>query len=141
MDEPFDLQLTDLPEPTAHDIIGGELIAYNASMLGSPGIRPLAVLIRDMHNRIIGGLWGRTSFGWFFVELLFIPEAHRSRGLGGQILDMAEAEARARGCVGVWLDTLSADARAFYERRGYGVFGCLDNYPAGNARFFLSKEL
>jgi hypothetical protein len=54
---------------------------------------------------------------------------------------MAEAEARARGCSGVWLDTLNPDARLFYQKRGYVTFGKLPDYPGGNSRVFLSKRL
>jgi hypothetical protein len=53
---------------------------------------------------------------------------------------MAEDEARALGCVGVWLDTFSFQARGFYERHGYEVFGTLDEFPAPHQRFFLRKR-
>jgi hypothetical protein len=53
----------------------------------------------------------------------------------------AEAVAAARGCVGVWLDTFSFQARPFYERLGYSVFGTLEDNPRGGARFFMQKRL
>jgi hypothetical protein len=31
--------------------------------------------------------------------------------------------------------------RPFYERRGYEVFGTLDDYPKGHKKFFLKKKL
>ena len=46
-----------------------------------------------------------------------------------------EAEAIRRGCRGAYLDTFSYQARPFYERLGYEVFGTLDDYPAGHQRF------
>jgi hypothetical protein len=48
---------------------------------------------------------------------------------------------KARGCIGAHLDTFTFQARPFYERHGYAVFGQLDNYPGGHSRFFLSKRL
>jgi GNAT superfamily N-acetyltransferase len=88
----------------------------------------------------LGGLYGRTGFRRLFVELLFVPEALRGQGLGGKLLQQAEAQAKARGCLGAWLDTFNAEARRFYERNGYRVFGEIADYPPGNTRFFLSKD-
>jgi hypothetical protein len=51
-----------------------------------------------------------------------------------------EAEARARGCIGVWLDTLSFQARPFYEKHGYALFGSIEDQPPGHARHFLFKR-
>jgi hypothetical protein len=43
------------------------------------------------------------------------------------------------GLRSVWLDALQA--RGFYEAVGYELFGMLDNYPAGQKRYFLRKRL
>ena len=34
-----------------------------------------------------------------------------------------------------------SQARAFYERSGYELFGELDHYPQGHRRFFMRKRL
>lgn len=41
----------------------------------------------------------------------------------------------------LYLDTFDFQARPFYERHGYEVFGTLDDYPPGHSRFFLRKDL
>ena len=66
---------------------------------------------------------------------------HRGLRLGGRRL-LLEAEARAarRGCRGAWLGTFGFQARGFYEKQGYAVFGALQDCPPGHARFFLSKR-
>jgi hypothetical protein len=52
----------------------------------------------------------------------------------------AEAVAIERGCIGVWLDTFAFQARPFYERLGYSVFGELRDHPRNSARYFLMKR-
>lgn len=133
--------VTDDPDPSARADIAELLLAYNVTLLGAPEIRPLAILLRsDDGSRVVGGLWGRTSFEWLFVELLFIPESLRSQGFGTRLLESAEAEAKRRGCRGAWLDTFSAAAASFYEKHGYQPFGVIADYPPGAARHFLSKR-
>jgi ribosomal protein S18 acetylase RimI-like enzyme len=64
----------------------------------------------------------------------------RGQGLGTKLLAQAEAVAREHKCVGIYLDTFSFQARGFYEKHGYGLFGTLENYPDDEKRFFLSKR-
>jgi len=138
---PYRIELTDEPPSQDRDMLAVSLLAYNEALLGPPGIHAVAVLIRSQDDaRLLGGLWGRTSFKWLFVELLFIPGALRGQGIGTQLLRTAEAEAKARGCLGAWLDTFSSAACRFYVRQGYEVFGAIADYPPGNTRSFLSKQ-
>jgi GNAT superfamily N-acetyltransferase len=123
------LELTDAPDLATRQEFTREMLAYNDEFLGRSRTRPLAVLVRIPDSeRVAGGLWGRTSHLWLFVELLFLPESLRGRGLGGQVVRLAEAEAATRGCIGAWLDTFSPDARDFYVRQGYLPFGQIEDY-------------
>ena len=136
------LEITEHPDPSARAEIADPLLAYNVSLLGFADIRPLAILIHsDDGSKVVGGLWGRTSFQWLFIELLFVPDELRSQGLGARMLENAEAEAKRRACRGVWLDTFSTAAAHFHEKKGYKPFGVITDYPLGAARHFLSKLL
>jgi GNAT superfamily N-acetyltransferase len=130
------------PDPALRDAILTPLIAYNFSKVGERPLSTFALFIRDpQSDAILGGLWARSLFDWAFVELLFVPEAMRGGGLGQSLLAQAEAIARTRGCIGIYLDTFSFQAPGFYEKQGYGLFGTLENYPDDEKRFFLSKRL
>jgi hypothetical protein len=41
----------------------------------------------------------------------------------------------------VFLSTFSFQARPFYERFGYEVFGELPDYPEGHSLYFMKKML
>ena len=130
-------------EPTAEDreAVLSRLTAYNAQNGYPADAKPVAILIKDAAGNTIGGLWGRTNYGWLFVEFLVVPDELRGRDLGTQLMDQAERLAVERGCVGAWLTTFSFQARSFYEKRGYAVFGELPNSPRDNVRIFISKRL
>ena len=53
----------------------------------------------------------------------------------------AEAEAFDRGCHHAHLETVDFQARGFYERLGYTVFGVLEGYPRPYKRFYMQKRL
>jgi GNAT superfamily N-acetyltransferase len=137
----YSITLTDSSDPAIRNAIVSPLVAYNTHQTGLNDFRPLALVIVDDGGQTVGGLWGRTAFGWLFVELLFVPDSLRGQGVGRELMRRAEAEAMARGCHAAWLDTFEFQARGFYERLGYTCFGELDNYPPGFSRYFLRKML
>ncbi len=97
-------------------------------------------MLLNHSNDFLGGLAGFTAWDWLFVKWLLIREDARGRGLGSLALDAAEAEAKKRGCVAAWLDTLNPAARNLYARHGYTVFGEIADFRAGQARFFMQKR-
>ena len=121
--------------------IGDGLTAFNEADVGPSGRLAVIVLVRDETNAIVGGISGYTAWGWLYVQWLWIAEGQRGRGLAGQMLEAAEAEARRRGCHGAYIDTFNPVALKVYQRQGYVPFGELANFPPGRARTFLQKPL
>ncbi|MHC8382427.1 GNAT family N-acetyltransferase [Pseudomonas sp. LB3P14] len=117
------------------------LRAYNASKAGVTVPEPIALLVRDDNDEILGGLYGRVFYQWLYIELLSVPEQARGQGMGSKLMQMAEDLAREKGCIGVWLDTFDFQAPEFYKKLGYSEFGQIADYPPGHKRFFLQKRL
>ena len=116
------------------------IIEFNRSVTNDRDYSPIVIFLRDDSDTIKGGLLGETWGGWFHLQFLWIAESFRSKGYGSQLLQVAEAEARAKGCRNAFLQTFSFQARPFYERFGYEVFGMLD-YPKGHTFYFMKKAL
>ncbi|HMA74510.1 MAG TPA: GNAT family N-acetyltransferase [Xanthobacteraceae bacterium] len=137
------ITLTDAPTPEMWKAIVEPLVEFNNSRLGKPeAFVPLVILLSDPEtDEIVGGLYGSTLFSYLRVDLLFVPESMRRDGVGRRLMTQAEAEAIRRGCHAAVLDTFSFQARGFYERLGYSVFGILNDCPPGHSRFYLTKRL
>lgn len=136
------IDVTAAPTQGDHEAVLQGLIAFNATLSGDTRAPiPFAALVRDDQGNTIGGAIGRSWYGWLFIELLHLPECLRGQGLGRQVMQAAEAEARARGCIGVRLDTFSFQAPGFYERLGYARMGTLAEHPPGHARHWYAKRL
>jgi len=102
---------------------------------------PLVIMLRHTNGATVGGLIGDTVWGWLQIKQLWIAQEFRRRGLGRELLLLAEGEAAKRGCHHAMLDTFDFQALSLYERLGYEVFGRLDDFPRGHSRFFLAKKL
>lgn len=116
------------------------LLAFNENWIGPSNEQPVKLVARD-DNGIVGGLLGHTRWDWLYVAKLWVHERGRKRGVGTQLLKHAEDIARSRGCIGASLDTFEYQARPFYEKLGYKLFGTLDGYPPGYRQFYLRKKL
>ena len=127
--------------PEVEDLIGDALDEHNAASAGPQNAEPLWIVARDAAGTVVGGIKGRSGYGWLFVDWLWVARDSRSRGLGARLLDEAEARAAGRGCVGVYLGSFTFQAPDFYKRRGYEEFGRLDGCPPGAALVWLKKQL
>ena len=116
------------------------LRAFNAQHVPPAVARPLHVIAKA-GGEVLGGLIGVSLWNWFFIRDLWVTDSHRRTGVGSKIIKIAEQAAKERGCEFAHLDTFSFQARGFYEKNGYHVFGTLPNYPRGSDRFYLMKQL
>ncbi|MDI2595154.1 GNAT family N-acetyltransferase [Pseudomonas sp. N3-W] len=137
------LRIERSPTPTDEERLAilTPLIAYNAAQAGDSEAEKVALLVRDEAGAILGGLYGRVFYRWLFIELLSVPEQGRGLGLGSTLMNMAEELANEKECVGIWLDTFSFQAPAFYKKLGFSEFGQIADYPPGHKRYFFQKRL
>jgi GNAT superfamily N-acetyltransferase len=132
------IETTDAPDQAACLALRDGIRALNEPIMGPSDNRPLGVFARA-GDELQGGLAGATGRGMLHVDLLWVRPERRGDGLGSRLLRLAEAEAQARGCTGAWLNTFDFQARPFYERHGYVVFGELGGFAGGHRRYFMSK--
>ncbi|WP_417307421.1 GNAT family N-acetyltransferase [Devosia sp.] len=131
-------------EPTAEDIeaIFASLVTSEVAAGRQATYLPYSVLLRDTADGpIIGGLYGAAIFEWLFIQYVAVPLDRQGEGIGRQLMAKAENWAREQGLGGIWLDTFSFQARPFYEKLGFSVFGEIPEHPRGDTRYFLKKPL
>ncbi len=102
---------------------------------------PIKILARNTANQVVGGLTATVFGGWMYISLLWVEESLRNQGYGARMMQMAEAEAIALGCLHAHVDTYSFEAKPFYDRLGYETFAILEDYPKGHCKYFMKKRL
>ncbi len=98
-------------------------------------------IVDDAGNIIAGCLAEMYCWHIAWVDVLWVDEPYRKQGLGSQLLKAVEDEARQAGCELIHLDTFDFQAKDFYLRHGYEVFGILEDCPKGHRRYNLKKKL
>jgi ribosomal protein S18 acetylase RimI-like enzyme len=114
---------------------------FNVAATGFDDGRWLHVAKRGGNGSLQAGLSGWTWGGCGYIEFLWVHADLRGTGLGSQLLDAAEAEAKARGCTQIVVSSHSFQAPAFYERAGYVEYGRVEGYPRGHSEVHLVKHL
>lgn len=135
------LEITAVGGGDDFDAVQKGLDDYNAATGPDATMVPLNVYTRDADGSLAGGLCAQTFWDWLYVGQVWVREARRGEGIGRELMDAAEGEARRRGCNHVYLDTVSLQAPGFYEKLGYRVIGTLEDFPPGERKFFMTKDL
>jgi ribosomal protein S18 acetylase RimI-like enzyme len=138
-DEPF--RIDDRVSDAEEALVRRELLAFNERHIGPADEQPVRLVARDDSGAVVAGLLGQTKWGWLYVEKLWLADEARGQGLGSRLLSAAESIAIDRGCTGATLTTFEHQARGFYEKLGYVLFGTLEGYPAGTRQYHLCKPL
>ena len=134
----FTLALDLAPAPEIRGRLAREINDFHSRTVTHVS-RRFALLVRDVGGELAAGVMGVLSWQWLFIEAAWVGDALRGHGVGRTLMARAEAHAAAEGCHSAWLDTFQA--REFYLKLGYEVFGVLDDYPPGQSRTFMRKRL
>jgi GNAT superfamily N-acetyltransferase len=125
--------------------VDAALIAFNESAIPFTQAKPFIRLsygVRADDGSVEAGI-NAVLYCWgiLYIDALWVAKAARNRGLGTQLMARMESEAKKLGCTLSHLDTFDFQAREFYERNGYELFGILNDCPPGHKRFYLKKTL
>ena len=128
-------------ESQKSQIIGDLIRSYNRSKREAAESEPLNLYIEDEHGRLLAGLVAETFGNWLEIEYLFVKEDLRGQGIGSQLLQQAESEAKKRNCRFAFVNTYQFQAPAFYQKHDYQEVFTLKDYPCTGQRHYYQKDL
>jgi GNAT superfamily N-acetyltransferase len=100
---------------------------------------PLNYHIKDHNGLIIAGINAFSCWQMVYISELYVAQEYRNQGIGSVFINKIEEEAKIKGAIVSHTDSFDWQAKDFYLKHGYEVFGVIENCPPGHKRFFLRK--
>lgn len=115
--------------------------ALDLSSLCQPHV--VFAVARHVDGQAIGCGAAVLYAGYGELKRMYVKPEARGVGVADRIIDRLEAEAQARGCPELKLETgpYQPQALAFYARHGYARCGAFGDYPEHPLSVFMSKRL
>lgn len=130
-----------LPDDALICFVSDNVVNVNIARTGKSVWHPANFFLKNSRGECLGSVLAYVWGGWLHVNFLWVTEHLRGQGWGSRLMNEVEAFARERGASAATLETFTMQAPDFYVKRGYAVFGRIDEYPPGHAKLFLSKRL
>ncbi|BBN82351.1 N-acetyltransferase [Pseudoalteromonas sp. A25] len=139
------IELSTSPSQAQLNAISQGIANFNAKYLSNENAHntglQCVITVQDENNKIIGGLQACVIWSYCILELLWLDDEIRGRGIGTKLMLQLEAFAKKHDLYQIRTETLDFQAKPFYEKLGYRVYGELENTPPGHISYFLVKQL
>lgn len=141
----MNIQLDSSPSADDLNVLSQGIKAFNREHLPDEVVfeedTRFAVVARNERGGVVGGIRATAYWNYCFIELLWLSEEVRGTGVGSKLMERVEAYALERGFEYVRTETTNFQAKPFYKKLGYEVFGELTDHPKGHTTYCLVKAL
>lgn len=133
----LEIQKLEKPTPEIESALDAGFEEFSKQTIGDSR-KPFSFCSYDS-QKLIGACKGYSYTDDLYVSQLWIHPQFRKAGLGRRIMEACEILARDRGCIRIWVDTLSYQAPDFYVRCGFQEQGRIAGYRGSYDRIFFAK--
>jgi len=95
----------------------------------------------QIDDKIVAAAIGESKYEWLIIQYFYVEDKFRKNGIRSKILKEIVEIAKDRNCKGIHLDTFEFQARDFYVKQGFNVFGEIDDHPSGYKRYFMKMSI
>lgn len=101
---------------------------------------PIAFEIDD-NGFIVGVCVVQLFFGGLHIKYLLVHEEYRMKGIARRLMEHVFQFGKEQGCKFVFVETMSFQAPAFYQKLGFKVELRRDGYAADTSYYYLRMDL
>jgi len=127
----------------AAEVIKKGLASFNSPFFGHKEYIDFVVCFRDESQQVVAGItaWMRPGINLLCIDTIWVAEHLRKQGYGTKLLLAAEQEGIKHGCNHSQLETLSYQAKGFYEKLGYIQIGFVEKLYGDHDAYYMRKIL
>lgn len=92
--------------------------AFQQKLIGKDN-GSFSFVIKDDHKNLLAGITGFYYYGCFHIDLLYVKEECRNKGLGSLLLEKSELLAYEKNCLFMVVNTMDFEAGSFYKKHGF----------------------
>lgn len=128
-----------------YGLVDDGIVEYNLSKVPftqEPSFISINRVIKGSNGDMLAGL-NSILYCWncLYIDVLWVRDEFRKEGYGSALLNEVEKIVKEKGCKLIHLDTFDFQAKDFYLKHGYEVFGVLDDCPMEHKRYFMKKNI
>lgn len=128
-----------LPDNDDADLLRNKLREFNRNAVGIE--KEFAFYARNKQDEVVGGILVTAEKTSIFIDILFVDDKYRGKGIGTKLMLAAEKEAIKRNIHYSTTDTFDFQAVNFYLANGYESIGIIKNYIEGHDKHYFRKKL
>jgi len=138
---PDDFNIEQQENPSKDDLayVQKRFIQFNNEQSGEFPAKDLRLFAYDSEKNIIGGLFGDIEWGWLHINIIWVDDTYRHKGIGSSLMNHAENQAKTLGVHKSYIETTDFQAMGFYEKLGYVIFAELEDQPPGHVCYYMKK--
>ena len=108
---------------------------------GRSFMQPVAVIVRDSHDKLVGGAVGFMFYGCLHIDQIWVDPEFQGQGIGRHLLEVIERRAKEIGCRIATVQTMSWEAEGFYAKLGFEAEFRRPGYDFGGELIHMRKDL
>lgn len=136
------MKISIIEDPTDEETSSIEKGVLDYGLTQVEGIAPTKWAFHAVEDgQLLGGATGRIHFTQFYLDLVWVKEEFRSKGVGTVILASIVDFARENKCKRILLNTMNVNAVRLYEKLGYKILSVIEGYVDGFDLYYMAQEI
>jgi GNAT superfamily N-acetyltransferase len=99
------------------------------------------IFLKDNYKKVKAGAVVTVLWNGVDINMLWVEESLRKKGIGKKLMEMIEEQAKLRGCNLIYTNTFSWQGPEFYEKLGFIKYGELKDFPEGETLSYYAKTI
>lgn len=114
---------------------------HSIAMTGSSGKKEAVSFLAMEADQVIGVITVENFWGALHIKYLIVDENHRGKKIGSLLMQRAIDFGKEQNCPFAFVETMSFQAKGFYEKMGFTLDFTRQGYMANTSIHYLQKQL